>query len=184
MSGHLNEYGITHLRHVDLAVPDYDTQRTFYKDTWGLTEVGTDGDLSYLAAEGSPEQYVVRLRKATEKRLDLISFGADERAPRSTRSPRSSAAEGVQLVGEPGELQTAGGGYGFRFFDIDGRTIEISSDVETRQHRADRGGRGDPGAHLARGDEQQRPQRDPRLLRRRPRLQAHRTRSGASTWAR
>ncbi len=40
MSGNLNEFGITHLRHVDLAVPDFETQRTFYKDTWGLTEVG------------------------------------------------------------------------------------------------------------------------------------------------
>ena len=53
---------------VDLAVTDYETQRTFYKDTWGLTEVGTDGDLSYLAAEGSPEQYVIRLRQADENR--------------------------------------------------------------------------------------------------------------------
>ena len=53
MSGNLNEFGITHLRHVDLAVPDFETQRTFYKDTWGLTEQGKDGNLSYFAAEGS-----------------------------------------------------------------------------------------------------------------------------------
>ena len=133
---HLNEHGITHLRHVDLAVPDYETQRTFYKDTWGLTEIGTDGDLSYLAAEGSPEQYVVRLRQADREaaRPDLVRRRPTR--PPSTRSPPSSATEGIQLVGEPGELQTAGGGYGFRFFDIDGRTIEISTDVETRQHRA------------------------------------------------
>ena len=32
-------------------------------------------------------------------------------------------------------LQTAGGGYGFRFFDVDGRTIEVSADVAVRQHR-------------------------------------------------
>ena len=50
MSGNLNEFGITHLRHVDLAVPDFETQRTFYKDTWGLTEQGKDGYLSYFAA--------------------------------------------------------------------------------------------------------------------------------------
>ena len=56
MSGNLNEFGITHLRHVDLAVPDFETQRTFYKDTWGLTEQGKDGNLSYFAAEGCPEQ--------------------------------------------------------------------------------------------------------------------------------
>ena len=134
MSGQLNEHGITHLRHVDLAVPDYATQRTFYKDTWGLTEVGTDGDLSYLAAEGSPEQYVVRLRRAAEKRLDLISFGAESRAAVDALAEKLGG-QGVRLVGPPGELQTAGGGYGVRFFDVDGRTIEVSADVATRQHR-------------------------------------------------
>ena len=132
---HLNEFGITHLRHVDLAVPDYETQRTFYKDTWGLTETGTDGELSYFAAEGSPEQYVVRLRQSDDKRLDLISFGAESPAAVDALAAKLGG-EGVQLVGEPDELQTAGGGYGFRFFDIDGRTVEVSADVETRQHRA------------------------------------------------
>ncbi|MBA2955309.1 oxidoreductase [Nocardioides sp. MAH-18] len=132
---HLNEHGITHLRHVDLAVTDYETQRSFYKDTWGLTEVGTDGGLSYLAAEGSPEQYVIRLRQGEEKRLDLISFGSESVETVDALAARLGS-QGVQLVGEPDKLQTAGGGYGFRFFDIDGRTIEISTDVETRQHRA------------------------------------------------
>jgi catechol 2,3-dioxygenase-like lactoylglutathione lyase family enzyme len=134
MSSQLNEFGITHLRHVDLAVPDYATQRTFYLDTWGLTEVGTDGDLSYLAAEGSPEQYIVRLRRSTDKRLDLISFGAQDRRTVDTLAQKLGG-DGVQLVTQPDKLQTAGGGYGFRFFDIDGRTIEISTDVETRPYR-------------------------------------------------
>jgi len=132
---HLNEHGITHLRHVDLAVTDYDTQRAFYRDTWGLTEVGTDTGLSYFAAEGSPEQYVIRLRQSADKRLDLIAFGAQDRAAVDNLAAHLGST-GVQLVGEPGELQTAGGGYGFRFFDVDGRTIEVSADVETRQHRA------------------------------------------------
>lgn len=129
-----NELGITHLRHVDLAVPDFATQRRFYTDLWGLTETGTDGGLSYLSAEGSPEQYVIRLRQADEKRLDLIAFGAEDRAAVDALAARLGAA-GVQLVGEPGPLQTAGSGYGFRFFDIDGRTVEISADVEVRSHR-------------------------------------------------
>ena len=87
---HLNEHGITHLRHVDLAVTDYETQRAFYRDTWGLTEQGTDSGLSYFAAEGSPEQYVVRLRQSDEKRLDLIAFGAQDRGRRrhARRAPR------------------------------------------------------------------------------------------------
>ncbi|GCD89968.1 VOC family protein [Nocardioides sp. LS1] len=125
---------ITHLRHVDLAVPDYDKQLEFYTSTWGLSAETTDDGIAFLAAEGSPEQYSVRLRKDTEKRLDLISFGAASAADVDAMAERLGTA-GVQLVTEPGALQTPGGGYGFRFFDVDGRTVEVSSDVEVRQHR-------------------------------------------------
>ena len=125
---------ITHLRHVDMAVPDFKRQLTFYQDIWGLTRVAEDSGLAFLAAEGSPEQYVVRLRQASEKRLDLISFGAASTADVDAFAERLAAA-GVRLVSEPGTLQTPGGGYGFRFFDVDGRTVEISSDVAPRAHR-------------------------------------------------
>jgi len=125
---------ITHLRHVDLAVPDYDKQLEFYTETWGLSAETTDKGIAFLAAEGSPEQYSVRLRKDTDKRLDLISFGAATPADVDAVAQRLSTA-GVQLVSEPGTLQTPGGGYGFRFFDLDGRTIEVSSEVAARQHR-------------------------------------------------
>ena len=125
---------ITHLRHVDLAVPDFDRQREFYTTLWGLTPVAEDDGIVFLAAEGSPEQYVVRLRRDAEKRLDLVSYGAGSREDVDALAQRLGTA-GVQLVNEPDVLQTAGGGYGFRFFDVDGRTVEVSADVATRQHR-------------------------------------------------
>jgi len=130
MSGRL----ITHLRHVDIAVPDYAKQVDFYAGIWGLTPVADDSGLTYLAAEGSPEQYSVRIRRAAEKRLDLISFGAATPADVDALASRLAAA-GVQLVSEPRDIDTPGGGYGFRFFDNDGRTIEVSADVAVRQHR-------------------------------------------------
>jgi len=125
---------ITHVRHVDLAVPDYDTQRDFYTNRWGLTPEVEEPGLTFLAAEGSPEQYVVRLRKDAQKRMELWAFGAKDAAAVDTLAERL-AQGGVQLVGEPGKLDTPGGGYGFRFFDIEGRTVEISADVAVRQHR-------------------------------------------------
>lgn len=130
----MNDYAFTHLRHVDLAVPDFDKQLDFYTRQWGLTAVGTDGDITYLAAEGSPEQYVVRIRKDSDKRLDLVSYGMSDAVAVDALAERL-AVGGVQLVNEPNTLQTMGGGYGFRFFDIDGRTIEVSSDVAVRRHR-------------------------------------------------
>lgn len=125
---------ISHVRHIDLAVPDFDTQVSFYKETWGLTETVTDSGLSFLACEGSPEQYAVRIRKAAEKRVDLISFGAKDQPDVDAMAARL-AGSGVTLISEPGTLDTPGGGYGFRFFDGDGRTVEVSSDVAVRRHR-------------------------------------------------
>lgn len=125
---------ITHLRHVDLAVPDYDRQLAFYTTTWGLTAGTSDDGIAFLAAEGSPEQYSVRLRRAADKRLDLIAFGAADPASVDTLATRL-AGRGVHLVTEPGPMQTPGGGYGFRFFDVDGRTVEVSCDVAVRAHR-------------------------------------------------
>jgi catechol 2,3-dioxygenase-like lactoylglutathione lyase family enzyme len=130
----MDERLITHLRHVDLAVPDYDTQLDFYTTMWGLRPESTDDGLAFLAAAGSPEQYSVRLRRAAEKRLDLIAFGAANPADVDALAQRLGTA-GVQLVTEPGRLTTPGSGYGFRFFDNDGRTVEVSSDVEVRAHR-------------------------------------------------
>src|SRR3954449_8431481 len=125
---------ITHLRHVDLAVPDHAKQLDFYAGTWGLTAEHSDSGLTFLAAEGSPEQYVVRLRESTDKRIDLIAFGAASAADVDTLAARL-AADGEPLVTEPDTLQTPGGGYGFRFFDNQGRTVQISSDVAVRRHR-------------------------------------------------
>jgi catechol 2,3-dioxygenase-like lactoylglutathione lyase family enzyme len=129
-----NQRLITHLRHLDLAVPDYDRQLEFYTHLWKLSPIAQDSGITFLAAEGSPEQYVVRLRKDREKRLDLIAFGAADQSAVESLAQRL-ARDDVQLVSEPGKLQTPGGGYGFRFFDIDGRTVEISCDVAVREHR-------------------------------------------------
>src|SRR3954452_9924591 len=102
---------ITHLRHVDLAVPDFGKQLDFYTNTWGLKAEQSDTGLPFLAAEGSPEQYVVRLRESADKRIDLISFGAGSAADVDTLAAQLTA-DGVQLVSEPGTLQTPGAGYG------------------------------------------------------------------------
>jgi catechol 2,3-dioxygenase-like lactoylglutathione lyase family enzyme len=125
---------VTHLRHVDLAVPDLDRQLDFYTGTWGLKLEHDDTGVAFLAAEGSPEQYVVRLRRSPDKRIDLIAFGAASAADVDTLAERLGR-DGLRLVTEPGQLATPGGGYGFRFFDNEGRTIEISADVAVRQHR-------------------------------------------------
>jgi catechol 2,3-dioxygenase-like lactoylglutathione lyase family enzyme len=125
---------VTHLRHVGVAVPDFEGLTDFYGGIWGLKRIDGEPDVAYFAAEGSPEQYIYRVRRADEKRLDLISFGAVNRETVDALSADLSAA-GTKLISEPGPLQTPGGGYGFRFFDPDGRTVEVSTGVTERPYR-------------------------------------------------
>lgn len=125
---------ITHLRHVDLVVPDFERQLAFYRDLWQLSPETTDTGIAFLAAEGSPEQYQVRLRADAEKRVDLIAFGAGTAGDVDALAEKLGR-EGVTLINTPDKLQTPGGGYGFRFFDLEGRTVEVSSDVALREHR-------------------------------------------------
>jgi catechol 2,3-dioxygenase-like lactoylglutathione lyase family enzyme len=131
--------GVTALRYVGLAVPDFDGERQFMSGAWGLKEANGDSELAWLAAEGSSEPHVFRLRKAPERRLDVIAFAAADEASVDAIAQRLATA-GVKLIGDPGPLQGPGGGYGFRFFDLDGRAIEVSANVLERAARQlDRG---------------------------------------------
>lgn len=125
---------ITHLRHVGFAMPQLEEQRAFYSKQWGLTEVGQQDGVHFFAAEGSPEPYVIRLRQDEKKRADVISFGTASRANVDALAADLKKA-GIQIISGPDSLVTPGGGYGVRFFDLEGRVIEVSADVQPRQYR-------------------------------------------------
>ena len=140
---------ITHLRHVDLAVPDYPDQLDFYTNAWGLKAEHSDTGLTFLAAEGSPEQYVVRLRQSADKRIDLISFGAATPADVDTLAAQV-AADGVQLISEPGTAEDPR--RRLRLPVLRQRGPHRRDQLRRRRPAApqDRGGRVDPGPSLAR----------------------------------
>lgn len=125
---------ITHLRHVGLAAPDFARASEFFRTAWGLTQVAEDDGLAFFGTPGCPENYILRVRKDAVKRLDVVAFGVAGAADVDDLAARL-ATSGVQLDREPAALDTPGGGYGFRFFDLDGRLIEISSDVAERPSR-------------------------------------------------
>lgn len=129
----MTERLISHLRYTALAVPNFEAERDFFIRHWGLSEVKSEDGLVYLAAEGSPEPFILRLRR-DEKRIDLVGFGVKNRDDLHKLAEKLRA-EGVQFVHEPQELTQPGGGYGFRVFDGDGRVLEFSTDFELRESR-------------------------------------------------
>jgi catechol 2,3-dioxygenase-like lactoylglutathione lyase family enzyme len=119
---------VSEIRYVAYGVPDFESERTFYRSKWGLREVKADDQSAYFAAAGSDELYVVRLRKSSVKRVDVISLAAPDRVSVDQLFERVKAAN-CRIIFSPRALDAFGGGYGFRFFSPDGLSFEISSDV-------------------------------------------------------
>ncbi|KFL45676.1 VOC family protein [Sphingobium sp. SA2] len=125
---------VTEIRYVGYAVPDLEAERAFYAEQWKLVEAGEKDGMTYFAADGGEEGYVVRLRAAADKRIDVIALAADSRADVDALHDKV-AASGARIIFTPKDLDTLGGGYGFRFFSPDGLPFEISSDVAVRTPR-------------------------------------------------
>jgi len=125
---------VSDIRYVGYGVTDLEAERRFYADTWGLREVGEKDGMVHFAAHGDDELYVVRLRPSDRKQIDIIAFAAETRAD-VDQLHRNVVEAGCKVVFAPRELDTLGGGYGFRFFSPDGLPFEISSDVATGEHR-------------------------------------------------
>src|SRR5690606_16588683 len=123
------------IRHVGYAVTDLAAEAAFYRDVWGLRDAGERDGMLYFAASGHDEPFVVRLRAAPEKRIDVIALAADSRADVDALHARVAGA-GCRVIFAPRDLKAPGGGYGFRFFSKDGLTFEISSDVARGPKRA------------------------------------------------
>jgi 2,3-dihydroxy-p-cumate/2,3-dihydroxybenzoate 3,4-dioxygenase len=125
---------VTDLQYVALAVPDLASEREFFGKTWGLTEVGEEDGMVYFAAESSSHPFVIRLRQDDEKKTDLIGFSAASREDVDAIFAQVEAAN-AKIISEPSTSDGLAGGYAFRFFDPEGRAIEVVCDSTPRSTR-------------------------------------------------
>lgn len=125
---------ITHVRSVGLGVPDLAKAREFYEHRWKLELVDSDDDRMYLGG-GCPEGHVLRLRATTEPRVDVLALAADSEQEVDRIGELVAGHPDAKLISEPGHRQDLGGGYAVRFFDCDGRTVEVSAGVAGRVFR-------------------------------------------------
>ena len=125
---------LTGIRRVALGVRDLDEAEEFYTTTWGLEPVARTSDLCHLAAAGSAEPFVLRLRRDAVNRLDVVTLAAHDRAAVDTIVARVEAAA-CDILDSPAVIDAPGGGYGARFLDPEGRVVELVADVSPRQAR-------------------------------------------------
>lgn len=126
---------VTEIRYVGYGVEDFETERKFYADDWGLVEVAADDNTAWFKTHGASEHHVVRLHRSSTNCIEVISLAAVSRADVDALHGKVVEA-GCKIVSPPGDLDAPGGGYGFRFFSPDGLPFEISADVEQLGKRA------------------------------------------------
>jgi catechol 2,3-dioxygenase-like lactoylglutathione lyase family enzyme len=120
---------VTDIRYIGYGLPDVEAERTFYRDVWGLREAAAQEGRYYLAAEGDDEPFVVRLRHASDRRVDVIALAAENRSAVDDLFHKV-VAEQCRIIFSPQALSDFGRGYGFRFFNKDGLPFEISCEYD------------------------------------------------------
>jgi catechol 2,3-dioxygenase-like lactoylglutathione lyase family enzyme len=122
---------IRSVRYVALGVPELRASVDFYEHVWRLERQTESDGAVYFTAAGSSEPCILRLRSTEHPRVDVVSLAVDTREDVEAVASRVSRA-GMKLVHEPAPLSIPGDGFGFRFFDPDGRTVEVAADVSLR----------------------------------------------------
>jgi catechol 2,3-dioxygenase-like lactoylglutathione lyase family enzyme len=126
---------VTEIRFVGYGVEDFEAERRFYAEDWGLVEVAAEEGLAWFKTHGHDEHHVVRLHASASNCVEVIALAADSRDDVDELHRRVTGA-GCTVVHPPRELSASGGGYGFRFFSPDGLPFEISADVQRLDKRA------------------------------------------------
>ena len=119
---------VTDIRYVGYGVENFDAERAFYADNWGLVEVAAEDGLVWFKTHGDDEHHVVRLHKSDAGHVEVIALAAGSRDDVDALHDRV-VQSGCRIVQAPRDLDAPGGGYGFRFFSPDGLPFEISADV-------------------------------------------------------
>lgn len=116
--------GITHLRSIAISVKDPEELLPFYRDTWGLIEVGRTGDGAILLRANGSEHHVLALVPGAGHSLEGIALGAD--SAEFVDQLAAAIPQGNIVSGPRPRADVAGGGYGVTFRDPEGRHIEVS----------------------------------------------------------
>ncbi|GGD46257.1 oxidoreductase [Erythrobacter arachoides] len=126
---------VTEIRYVGYGVEQFETERKFYAEDWGLVEVDSDADTAWFKTHGHDEHHVVRLHRSPTNCVEVIALAADSRADVDALHEKVADA-GCRIIHEPRVIDAPGGGYAFRFFSPDGLPFEVSAEVQALDKRA------------------------------------------------
>jgi catechol-2,3-dioxygenase len=99
----------------------------FYTEVWGLRVVERDTDGAWLRGTGE-NHHVLALQEAPQNGLGCVSFAVATPADVDDAA-RALQQHGVPLLEGPRKSARPGGGYGLRFYDPEGRVVELIAEM-------------------------------------------------------
>ncbi|MEE2034263.1 VOC family protein [Rhodococcus chondri] len=115
------------LRSVELRTHARSASTDFYSEVWGLRVVDQGDDAAWLRGTGD-QHHVLQLTAAERNGLGRISFAISTPAE-IDEAARRLDARGIPMIQGPGAVDDAGGGYGLRLVDPEGRIVELIADT-------------------------------------------------------
>lgn len=116
------------LRSVELRTHALDASVDFYSEVWGLRVVERAADAAWLRGTG-PQHHALVLRSGEQNGLGLVSFAVATPAEVDAAA-RALECRGIPILEDPSRSGRPGAGYGVRFADPEGRTVEISAETQ------------------------------------------------------
>lgn len=128
---------VSHLRSVEVGLPDVATAERFFVDTWGLTVTDRRGRSVYLRGTG-PDHHLLALSPAPATCLLSVTFCSTSVQALSTIAQRT-AEQGGHVLLPPAALDEPGGGTAVTIRDPQGRVLRFvhgdQRHTDTAPHR-------------------------------------------------
>ncbi|TAM84952.1 MAG: extradiol ring-cleavage dioxygenase [Jatrophihabitans sp.] len=115
------------LRSVQLRTVELANSVDFYTEVWGLRVVEREADAAWLRGTGE-NHHVLSLVDAPQNGLGCLSFAVATPTEVDVAA-RNLEARGIPLLEGPGRSGRPGAGYGLRFCDPEGRTVEVIAEM-------------------------------------------------------
>lgn len=126
---------ITSLRSVEIGAGNMKSVREFYGGLFGLREVGTEKEITYLRGTG-PAHHALALHPAPFPCMIRVVLETTDRD--AVQEIHRKVREWGDLpIEDPAEIVRIDGGYGFGFKDIEGRNFAVICEAQTHQPEPD-----------------------------------------------
>ena len=131
----MTEPRVVALHSAELGVTNLADATRFFTDVWGLEFTAEQNGVRFLRGTG-PHHHIIALHERPKAELVRINLLAEDKEAVDGLHARVKAY-GLSEIEAPAPLARPGGGYGFAFKDVEGRTLAVATGIAAQARTDD-----------------------------------------------